>query len=56
MGLQEYARIETLIRVVKASLVMLGKAIKGTVLMSAELEGMWGAQIHLEPMQNTYAG
>ncbi|CAJ1329628.1 unnamed protein product, partial [Effrenium voratum] len=40
---QEYARIETLIKVVKASLVMLGKAIKGTVLMSAELEGMFNA-------------
>lgn len=40
---QEYARIEKLIKVVKSSLVMLGKAIKGTVLMSAELEGMFNA-------------
>mmetsp|Transcript_5009 Transcript_5009/g.15033 ORF Transcript_5009/g.15033 Transcript_5009/m.15033 type:complete len:418 (+) Transcript_5009:2-1255(+) len=40
---QEYTRIVKMIRVIKASLNMLGKAIKGVVLMSADLEGMYNA-------------
>merc|ERR1711865_900300 len=40
---QEYERFFTMIKVVKASLNMLGKAIKGLVLMSADLEGMYNS-------------
>lgn len=40
---QEYTRFQKMVSVVKASLKMLGKAIKGIVLMSADLEGMYNS-------------
>jgi len=40
---QEYTRIVSMISKVKSSLKMLGKAIKGVVLMSADLEGMYNS-------------
>jgi len=40
---QEYARITKMVSVVKATLTTLGKALKGIVLMSADLEGMYNA-------------
>eukprot|EP00933_Yihiella_yeosuensis_P014688 TRINITY_DN13064_c0_g2_i1.p1 TRINITY_DN13064_c0_g2~~TRINITY_DN13064_c0_g2_i1.p1 ORF type:complete len:1259 (-),score=321.04 TRINITY_DN13064_c0_g2_i1:1184-4960(-) len=40
---QEYTRFAQMIKVVKASLTMLGKAIKGIVLMGADLEDMYNA-------------
>jgi dynein heavy chain len=40
---QEYDRTMTMISVIKKSLTMLGKAIKGIVLMSADMEGMYNA-------------
>eukprot|EP00413_Alexandrium_margalefii_P001587 CAMPEP_0204524464 /NCGR_PEP_ID=MMETSP0661-20131031/7391_1 /ASSEMBLY_ACC=CAM_ASM_000606 /TAXON_ID=109239 /ORGANISM="Alexandrium margalefi, Strain AMGDE01CS-322" /LENGTH=606 /DNA_ID=CAMNT_0051530221 /DNA_START=23 /DNA_END=1843 /DNA_ORIENTATION=- len=40
---QEYTRFVKMISVVKASLKMLDKAIKGIVLMSADLEGMYNS-------------
>jgi len=40
---QEYTRFVKMINIVKASLKMLDKAIKGVVLMSADLEGMYNA-------------
>lgn len=40
---QEYDQIMRMISVIKASLKMLGKAIKGIVLMSADMEGMYNS-------------
>jgi len=40
---QEYSRTQTMIGTVKASLTMLGKAIKGIVLMGADLEQMYNS-------------
>jgi len=40
---QEYARLEKMVKVIKSSLGMLQKAIKGIVLMSADMEGMYNS-------------
>lgn len=40
---QEYDRILSMITAIKNSLKMLGKAIKGIVLMSSDMEGMYNA-------------
>jgi dynein heavy chain len=40
---QEYDQLTRMINVIKKSLTMLGKAIKGIVLMSADMEGMYNA-------------
>eukprot|EP00930_Biecheleria_cincta_P008309 TRINITY_DN10972_c0_g3_i1.p1 TRINITY_DN10972_c0_g3~~TRINITY_DN10972_c0_g3_i1.p1 ORF type:complete len:4176 (-),score=874.55 TRINITY_DN10972_c0_g3_i1:69-11708(-) len=40
---QEYSRIEMMVSTIKKSLITLGKAIKGIVLMSADLEGMYNS-------------
>jgi len=40
---QEYDQILRMISVIKASLKMLGKAIKGIVLMSSDMEGMYNS-------------
>jgi len=51
---QEYDRILTMITVLKNSLKMLGKAIKGIVLMSADMEGMYNAFL-IQKVPNNWA-
>jgi len=49
---QEYARFGSFVGVLKTSLRQLGKAIKGIVLMSADLEGMFNSFLTQKVPQN----